>query len=255
MLSADPALVRRLETANAAIFSEMARSGPEVAVEAAAGGIAVFAGADSPMTHAIGVGMNGPVAEEDFERLENFFRSRGAACTIDLPSLADPAVMDIVRSRPYRITEVNYVMATRLTSAVEPSAGAVSVCRDAGLWASLVARAFTEPEDPPASLVQALELSSPSMVRFAASLGGGPDAGAALASSGGVSWLFGDATLPRARGRGLQRALIDGRLEYACRSGSEVAAASVLPGSSSHRNYERAGFRLVYFLLNIRREW
>lgn len=69
----------------------------------------------------------------------------------------------------------------------------------------------------------------------------------------GVTLLFGDATLPEARGRGLQSALIRERLARAARAGCDLAMACVLPGSGSHRNYERAGFRLAYMRVNVKR--
>lgn len=48
--------------------------------EQIAGGIAVFTGVGSPLTQAIGVGLNGPVSEEEFAKLEAFFFERGCGC-------------------------------------------------------------------------------------------------------------------------------------------------------------------------------
>jgi GNAT superfamily N-acetyltransferase len=71
-------------------------------------------------------------------------------------------------------------------------------------------------------------------------------AGAAMDVHAGLATFFGDATLVRARGHGLQLALIRHRLRRAAELGCDLATASVVPGSISHRNYERAGFQLVY---------
>ncbi len=71
-------------------------------------------------------------------------------------------------------------------------------------------------------------------------------AGAAMDVHAGLATFFGDATLVPARGHGLQVALIRQRLRRAAELGCDLATASVVPGSSSHRNYERAGFQLVY---------
>jgi len=57
----------------------------------------------------------------------------------------------------------------------------------------------------------------------------------------------------RGRGRGFQSALIAERLRQAARNGCDLAMASVLPGSLSHRNYERAGFQLIYMRVNLMR--
>jgi hypothetical protein len=70
----------------------------------------------------------------------------------------------------------------------------------------------------------------------------------------GVALLYGDATVPQARGRSWQNALITARLAAAQKLGCDLAAASVLPGSSSHRNYERAGFQLLYMRVNLTNE-
>lgn len=71
----------------------------------------------------------------------------------------------------------------------------------------------------------------------------------------GVATMFGDATVVSARGHGLQRALIQHRLAHASRAGCDLAVAVVVPGTGSHRNYERAGFQLVYMRVNVEREW
>lgn len=58
--------------------------------------------------------------------------------------------------------------------------------------------------------------------------------------------MFGDATLPEWRGRGVQTALLKARLERALHAGCDLAAAGASPGSGSQRNMERLGFRVAY---------
>lgn len=67
--------------------------------------------------------------------------------------------------------------------------------------------------------------------------------------------FYGDSTLVEARGHGIQRALIQHRLAHFAPAGCDLAVAVVLPGSGSHRNYERCGFQLVYMRVNLIREW
>ena len=62
----------------------------------------------------------------------------------------------------------------------------------------------------------------------------------------GLATLYADGTRETARGRGLQSALIRGRIAIAAERGCDLATASTLPGSQSQRNYERAGFRVAY---------
>jgi len=48
------------------------------------------------------------------------------------------------------------------------------------------------------------------------------------------------------RKRGAQSILIGARLTWAVEQGCDLATTTTQPGSSSQRNYERAGFRVVY---------
>jgi hypothetical protein len=52
------------------------------------------------------------------------------------------------------------------------------------------------------------------------------------------------ATSSSSRGRGAQRALIEGRLQTV--AATAIVAAEVAPGSGSERNYLRCGFRVAY---------
>jgi GNAT superfamily N-acetyltransferase len=81
---------------------------------------------------------------------------------------------------------------------------------------------------------------------FFGMLNGSRGAAAAMDVHAGLATLFGDATLVHARGHGLQLALIRHRLQRAAQLGCDLATASVVPGGISHRNYERAGFQLIY---------
>ena len=58
--------------------------------------------------------------------------------------------------------------------------------------------------------------------------------------------LAGASTIPDARGRGAQNALLAERLRYAAEHGCDVAMMGALPGSGSQRNAERNGFRVAY---------
>jgi len=86
-----------------------------------------------------------------------------------------------------------------------------------------------------------------------ARLGGNPAAAAGMSAEAGVALLSGDATLQSSRGLGLQGVLIRERIARAARAGCDLAMACVLPGSGSHRNYERAGFQMVYMRVNVKR--
>jgi len=58
--------------------------------------------------------------------------------------------------------------------------------------------------------------------------------------------LAGGATVPEARRKGAQRALLNARLRHAVKAGCHIAAMGAQPGSTSQRNAEREGFRIAY---------
>src|ERR1700756_240583 len=80
----DRALARRLESAEempqvdcVRMYQEM-RPEMGAAFEPICGGHMMFAGLNSPIGHAAGMGFDGPVKVEDLDRLEAFYRSHGA---------------------------------------------------------------------------------------------------------------------------------------------------------------------------------
>jgi GNAT superfamily N-acetyltransferase len=109
-------------------------------------------------------------------------------------------------------------------------------------------RGFLEREElTEAELVfQAIAGADRTTVRVLAEINGQPVGGAGHAVREGVGMFYGDSTLVNFRGRGIQTALIRERLKLLRSQGAELAAASVIPGSISQRNYERCGFVVAY---------
>jgi GNAT superfamily N-acetyltransferase len=193
--------------------------------------------------------MNGPVPLDEFDRLERFFHSRGCACVLDVCPLADFSVIEQVMQRAYKIVELNNVLVRRLSP------------EDAGLedlppieedrkpeWVRTVACGFAGSDDPPPELESLLGMSWHETNCFLTH-----GSGAALGIRDNTALFFGDATVIRERGKGGQSRLIRARIAHASRMGCDLAVASVLPGTGSHRNYERAGFQLVYMRVNVSR--
>src|SRR5262249_21798910 len=63
---------------------------------------------------------------------------------------------------------------------------------------------------------------------------------------GDIAGFANDATLPSARGRGAQTAMIHHRLRYIAAGNFACVAAEVAAGSTSERNYLRSGFDVCY---------
>ncbi len=246
----DRALARRLEAAEAANAFSLSTAAPGFVAEAIAGGCALFAGVDSPLTHALGCGLSGPVEQDEIERLENFFFSRGSDCLIDLCPMADPRLVQAVMARGYSIIEFNNLMVRKLNPAdAEWNSGdfrfELVVDHMRQDWLELLAECF----EAPLALLENIPLFGETLM---ARLDGRAAAAAGMTMESGVALLSGDATLRDYRELGLQGLLIRERIARAARIGCDLAMACVLPGSGSHRNYERAGFQLVYMRVNVK---
>lgn len=258
MIVADVALARRLEAAEARNNMECRRGGGAV-MQIAGGGYAVFMGATSPLTRAVGLGLSGAVAPADLERLEAFFRDRGAVVTIDLCPLAHVSLVESLARRAYRLTEFNTVLVRSLApGACFPDDPAVSEAADADLWARTAGYGFFEHQElTPEEMDIGMALFHSGMARcfLARTPEGAPAAAAAMGIYEGLATLFGDGTVPRFRRRGLQSALIRARLNRAAAQGCDLATATTLPGSASQRNYERLGFQVAYTKAVLVRGW
>lgn len=253
MVHADALLARRLEAAEAANARgcSSAPEGVTAATLEAAGGCAIFVGAESPLSHAVGIGLNGPVATEDLDAIESFFRSRCGKVTIDLCPLADPGLVAVLGERGYRATEFNNVLVKRLARSEMAFTPRVrrAVAGEGDLWAYTVGHGFFE---QPHLTTEEMDVGRAifgmpgALCYLAVTESGEPAGGGATAVRDGLATLFADSTLSRFRRQGFHRELIDARLNEALAQGCDLATASTLPGSTSQRNYERVGFEVVY---------
>lgn len=258
MLYADYRLARRLERAEA--LGAAACADAEAAIRPSNGAAclsigsarAAFHGLSSPLTQAVGLGFDGPVTPADLDKVEEFFHSRGSAAVVHLCPLADPSLADLLIQRQYRISEFNNVLvrSVRYGEMIPPAAHGITVRAarrdEAERWARQTLHGFLGREvmsEAEYAVGHALFHSAmPWMAESGAEfLGGG-----AFSVHEGLGCFFADATLPAARNRGVQTALIRGRLKRALERGCDLATASTQPGSVSQRNYETCGFRVMY---------
>jgi hypothetical protein len=251
MIHADLELARRLELAEAAISRACIESRPDTAILETAGGLALFAGAQSPLTQAIAVGLEGPVSQTQIDRLESFFRSRGARVSIDLCPLADPGLLEELAARGYRPAEFNNVLIRRLADAEFPPAVRARQIQpeEAELWCRTVGLGFFEQHElseDEMEVGRAVSSMPGAQCYLAFAEDGEACAGGAMNARQGLATLFADSTAKRYRRRGFHRDLIFVRLQDARAKACDLATASVSPGSASQRNYERAGFQVAY---------
>jgi GNAT superfamily N-acetyltransferase len=248
VLFADVALARRLEAAEAAIARGCVRAG--AATLEIAGGCAVFAGAGSPLTQAVGLGLNGPVSAADVDSLAAFFRSRGALLRVEVCPLAEAGFLEALAALGLRVTEFNNVLAMPLAGYGIPPSPRVRLIHpgEEDLWALTVGLGFFEEARlTPDEMDVGRDIAAmPSAQCYLAFDDGEAAGGAALAVGDGLATLFADSSIARFRRRGLHGELIAARLAEAAARGCDLAAACTQPGSPSQRNYERFGFRVIY---------
>ena len=256
MLFSDLHLARRLEAAEAANARGCTAIHPEAASLEIAGGCAVFVGAGSPLSHAVGIGLQGPVAPAELDELETFFRSRGAPVTLELSPFADPGLLPLLGARGYRVTEFLNVLAKRLagTSVVLTPRVRRALPDEGELWSHTVGRGFFEEHSlstDEMDVGRAIFAMPGVMVYLASTENGANAGGAAAAVYGGLLTCFADSTIASYRRAGLHRELIEARLNEGLALGCDLATASTLPGSASQRNYERLGFEVVYTRITL----
>jgi len=226
------------------------------AFEQIAGGHAVYCGRNSPLTQAVALALDGPTTQEDFDRLENFYRQRHEPVRVETCPLADPAFIAEFGKRGYRVTEFTNVMAQALGGSgceVGPAPADGMTIQKIGVeeadpWAVTVSDGFA---DHPPSLPEIVKTMktfalSPGVECYLARVDGQVAGGGALSLRDGVAILFGASTLPAFRGRGVQTALLRTRVARAADAGSELAACLAQPGSTSQRNMVRQGFQTLY---------
>lgn len=266
-LFTDLALARRLELHEgfgiATSTKTLRRLQPDggSTFERVAGAYCIFAGAASPISRAIGLGMNGAASRADIEQVEEFYRSRQALVQIDLCPLADASLKALLNERGYQVGEFNNVWFRTLEDyegAGAPASG-VSVreakAADGDTWIRAVSGGFTEREDLTADDLEIATVffNDPEARCFLSSVDGQAAGGGAMFVHEGIAAFFSGSTLPTARGRGAQTALLHARLQAARDAGCDLALVKTVPGNASQRNVQRAGFHLAYTKATMKR--
>jgi hypothetical protein len=216
-----------------------------------AGAYAMFDGPASPCTQTFGLGLFQTPTAADLDRLEAFFRDRGAPVFHEISPMADPSLVGLLTGRGYRPIELTSVMYLPVADRL-PAASAVPVRivapHEHDLWASTCAEGWRD-QVQFADLTNLMKVvaSRENALDFLAEIDGEPAAAAVLAIHDGVALLGGASTIPRFRRRGAQQALMDARLDYAVKAGCDLAMISAgPPGGGSERNAARQGFRTAY---------
>ena len=266
-LLVDHALAARLEGAEAAANARFIEARATVSPALGAswrdihGITALFDGAGSPLTQTFGLGMTRPADDAAFDAVEAFFGSRGVAVDHEVSPLALGDPLALLSGRGYVPIELTDVMFRPITAADDAVTAPAIVITTAGpetgeTWAEAAADGWSEHPDvvPFVRALGAVYPHTAGSTCFAASIDGTVAATGVLAIHGGIALLAGASTRPAWRRRGAQSALLAARLRQARRAGCDLAMICARPGSDSHRNAERRGFRVAYTRIKWHRD-
>lgn len=222
------------------------------------GGAAVLLRPGSPMNKLIGLGFTGPLDPDLLATIESTWHRHHEPVRVELSSLADPAVAAQLGDRGYRLRGFEHVLARPLTpaDAERPLPPELHLSDDDPAWLATLVDGFASPDgsatpiDPVGreSLDEIMRdfAAAPGFHRYTARIAGTIVGAAAMRIDDGIALLCGAATLPAARRRGVQAALLAARLRDASRRGCELAVVTTEPGSLSQHNVTRQGFALAH---------
>ncbi len=236
-----------------------ASAGSRPAVMPANGGIAAVGGSDSPVSRAVGLGLDEPISAAELSRVEAFFVARGVEPRFDVCPLADASLHDLLRERGYRFDACLNILYRPISPTDARPQGkngieVIPITPDLHeVWLSTVAAGFAGVNPPPADTVALIRpnLESPSSRCFLALVEGQPAGGGAYLPAGPAAELGSAATHPDFRRRGVQSALIAARLAAAAAEGCTLVTLATMPGSGTQRNAERAGFGVAYTRISV----
>ncbi|WP_163801520.1 GNAT family N-acetyltransferase [Mycolicibacterium sediminis] len=253
------ALAARIEAAEAGLISAATlgarRRGAAGLALPVAGGYGCFAEDGSPMNKVVGLGFGG--VPDDWDDVERRLLAHGPV-SVELSSLANPAVVALLADRGYRLAGFENVLGRELPA--DGSAPDVEVRpadeAEVGAWVDVVVDGFAHPdgegvpshEDFPRDVVDRAmrDVVAAGAAPYVALRDGEVAGGGSMRMAEGIAQLTGAATAPRHRRRGVQSALLAARLRDAADAGCDVAVVTTAPGSTSQKNVQRSGFHLLY---------
>jgi hypothetical protein len=166
--------------------------------------------------------------------------------------MAPPELLALLSKRGYHPVEQTSMLYRPLPERISARTENIVVrqCGDDEVetWADVSARGWAE-SDEIADFIRSfgrISAASKGATLFTATLDGVPIAAGTLHMRENVALLAGASTVPEARNRGAQHALLAARLNHAVDAGCDLAMMGAAPGSASQRNAERQGFRIAY---------
>lgn len=257
-------LGRRIEHAEAALIGAAVdaagRRGADGFALPLAGGVAAFAEPGAPFNKVVGLGFGGVPTEAELAAIEQAYTGHGSPTPVELSTLADPQIAELLGTRGYRVVAFEDVLGRELGGKVDAAPADVQVRparRDEfDAWVDVVVEGFASPdgegvptpEEFPRDIVDRAQrdFGNAGVTPYVALIGDRLAGGGSMRVTDGVAQLTGAATAPDQRRRGVQGALLAARLRDATAMGADIAVVTTAPGSLSQRNVQRRGFHLLY---------
>jgi hypothetical protein len=209
-----------------------------------AGGAALFAGADSPLSQAMGMGLQGRVGEDDVARVTRFFFERGAPARVQVSPLADLSLGRYLAQTGYVPVEYKTVLAAEVRALQPVRDARVRVSDDPRRWARASAMGFmsTDRIEEGADSVGRVIASSPGVLALEGYEGRTIVATGAMDVYEDLIALFAGSVLAPYRRQGWQKALILDRIARGVEIQGTYAWAMAVAGSISEWNFRACGF-------------
>lgn len=260
IIYSDKALAQKLERtearANADFVETRARLEPDFGAEwiEVGGAYVMFDGVESPLTQTFGLGMFEDATVEHLDEIEAFFQKHTAPTFHEVSPMTDMSLLGLLGERGYRPIELTSVMFRELSDDLPSLHSGHILARqildsESDIWAQTAARGWATIHESLADFMLAfgkIAARTSGGHPFIAELDGEPIAAAGFGIYDDVCILAGAATIPEARNRGAQNALLAARLNLAAEQGCTLAMICALPGSQSQKNAQKNGFKIAY---------
>jgi GNAT superfamily N-acetyltransferase len=266
---ADAALAARIDRTEGRFVASVAevmrarRADLGTMIQPISGGTSIYAGPNSPMNKVIGLGFDGPIDVEALEGIEREWHARDEAVRIELSIVADASIPVALSERGYHVHGFENVLARPLgveLGIADPPGVTIEPLRkeDERTWIDIAVEAFTHLDGTgstadDSSQIAVMEevmgdfVGAQGLKPYLARLDGRPVGSGSLCLAGdNIALLAGAGTIPDARGRGVQKALLRRRLADARAAGADLAVVVTAPGTRSQENVMRRGFILLY---------
>ena len=236
----------------------MALSISEVALEseAIAGGWMCYSRPGCWSNQANAMGLDGPVADDELNRLVDFYRERGAKPRVSACPSTHPSLVKGLESRHFELCEILTVLARDLPTPSTPVIGPWGppdqkleirepLPAEVDVFIEVSTSGLMEHDHKsPGGMAEITRrvVEHPRCTPFLAFWDGTPVGGGLLETLDEQACLIGTSVLPEFRGRGIQTHLMAHRMEFAARTGAKWITVSSLTGIATERNARRLGF-------------